>query len=893
MANNPKDKLDKSLGSKNRKKSKNNLRVYSNLSAPMSKRAQLKGDKSRKRAEYLATLPQSRWARIKYYLSPRNFFRFWFSKEGFIMGLKIAGIGVIACVVLVLSVFTYFRKDLALSPDELARKVQSNSTTFYDRTGKIVLWQTFKDQNRTVIPSTDIPQSVKNAAVSIEDKDFYKHGGFDARGIARAVVKDISHGSAKQGASTITQQLVRNAILQDREKTMTRKIKEVVLSIEIERLYSKDQILSFYLNEIPFGGTNYGIQAASKAYFNKDAKKLTLDESATLAAMIQLPTYYSPVGPNKSDLIDRRNIVLRNMLNQGYISNKQYTEAKKTDTLAKVSPTSAKSQYSNIKAPHFVLELEQELEQKYGADNVLNGGWKIITTLDIDLQKVAEQAMKDNVKYVDAAGANNAALVAVDPATAQVVAMVGSRDFNYPGFGQKNAATALLQPGSSVKIFDYAELFKRNDYGPGTTLADTPINFAGYSPHNFDDRYRGNISIRSALAESRNTSAVKAAEMVGVDNVIKLSHDMGDLEYCKNQDCGLSAAIGGGSLRLDQHANAFATLARGGVYKPQTYVLSINDARGKEIYRWKNSDGTKVLDPQIPYLISDILRDPAARMPTFGYGNLLQVNGVPNLAVKTGTTDLFKDNWMMGYSPKLAAGVWAGRSDGLPTNGGNAQDGEIFNQFMRVAHTEVLAKRGKWSINDWFKQPNGIKKISVNGRYDLFQSWYKTPKYVSKNVTVDRVSKMLATDCTPDGARMQVKATGTLDPKKPKETKYFAQGYDLTKKDSVHSCSDEKPTVSNILVTQSGSTYALSAQVINGKYSLGTVEFIVDGQVVASKKVSPSGGTITVNVSAKPGSHSLIVKATDTAYYQSQQSTSFNATSPTTPDTPPSPEPED
>lgn len=365
--------------------------------------------------------------------------------------------------------------------------------------------------------------------VAIEDKDFYKHGGFDVKGIARSALNNAS-GGGRQGASTLTQQLARVVILQDNTATglegYMRKVKELILSVELERAYSKDQILNFYLNSVGFGGTAIGVESASQRYFNKSAKNLTIEEAAYIASIPQSPVLYDKYNPyfDAKRAVERQQTVIQYMYEQGYITKEQAAKAKKVDILAKIKPM--KNQ-QNIKAPHFVNEIIKELEAKYGAENVRQGGWRITTTLDWKAQQLAEKAVKDNIANVEAHNGDNAALVAVDVKTNQVLAMVGSRDYSYPGYGQTNASTARLQYGSSFKPFVYAQLFDKGSYGPGSVIPDTPQSFNGRTAQNFDNGYRGNISIRSSLAESRNLPAMKAAQIVGMGSVIDTAKKAG------------------------------------------------------------------------------------------------------------------------------------------------------------------------------------------------------------------------------------------------------------------------------------------------------------------------------------------------------------------------------
>ena len=865
--------------------------VYSNLAT--KKRTQI-DSKSRKKAEFLATLPKSRIKRMAYRLHPKRFFKYWFSKKGAVMALKLSGLGLAAIILLVLTIFAVFRKDLAIGPDELTKRVQSRTTKFYDRSGQVLLYELYKDQQLTFVKPDQISNNLKHATVAIEDKDFYEHGGFDIRGIARSVVNNAS-GGGKQGASTITQQLARNVILEDNTRSgiagYSRKLKEIILSIELERTYSKDEILNFYLNSIGYGGTAYGVESASKRYFNKSAKDLTIEESAYIASIPQYPSLYDANSPSFEPKIAvaRQQTVIDYMFDQGYIDAKQKKTAKAVDILAVIQPLS--SEPTDKKAPHFVDDIVKQLEGIYGADNVRKGGWRITTTLDWDMQQLAEKAVADNMKTVEARsggiGGNNAALVAIDPTTGQVMSMTGSRDYSYPGFGSFNAATSDLQPGSSLKPFVYGKLFEGNNYGAGSIIPDTKEAFYGIFPNNFDKRFRGSIPIRSSLAESRNLPAMKAAKIAGMDNVVATLKTAGE----KSIGCGAAnecsdpfLAIGSGTVKLDQHTAAFASLANNGVSKPETFVLKIEKPNGEIVQEWKNSAGTPIFgdatrSQEISYILSDILSDDAARAPTFGKGrSYFNPKGV-KAAVKTGSTDDSKDGWMMGYSPKLAVGVWVGRNDGKAMGGyTDSRTGPIFGDFMVNAHAQVMTKpQYGYVAKQWYEQPKGVQKLSVSGRRDLFPSWYKKPRETFKKYTVDKISKKLATECTPEGAKEEISISVMSNPTAGASNREVVgnapNGYDITKNDDVHQCGVQ--SAGSYSISVSGSTAGvpqnISTNFTPGPNPIQTVEFIVNGQVVSSQQ--GGGGSYGANYTfPKVGSYTIQIRVTDSLFYQSTSS---------------------
>jgi len=862
--------------------------VYSNLA---TKKRTKSDTKSRKKAEFLSTLPKSHLKRVAYRLNPRRFFKYWFSKQGGIMMLKIAGLGLAVGIILVLAIFAIFRKDLAIGPDELTKRVQSRTTKFYDRTGQVLLYELYKDQQLTFVKPDQINNNMKWATVAIEDKDFYKHGGFDIKGIARSVVNNAS-GGGKQGASTITQQLARNVILEDNTRSgiagYTRKLKEIILSIELERTYSKDEILNFYLNSIGYGGTAYGVESASQRYFGVPAKNLSIAQAAYIASIPQYPSLYDSNSPNfdAEATTARQHTVIDYMREQGYIKADEAKEAKSVDILASIKPLT--NEPTAKKAPHFIDQLVKDLEGKYGADNVRKGGWRVTTTVDWDMQQLAEKAVAENMKAVESRagglGGDNAALVAVDPSTGQVMAMTGSRDYNYPGFGSFNAATANLQPGSSLKPFVYGTLFQQGSYGAASVIPDTREAFYGIYPNDFDKKFRGNISVRMSLAESRNLPAMKAANIVGMDNVINVAKTAGE----KNIGCGAAnectdpfLAIGSGTVQLDQHTEAYAALANNGIAKPESYVLKIEKSDGEIVQEWKDTPGTPLWgdaahSQEISYILSDILSDDAARSVTFGRGvSYFNPKGV-KAAIKTGTTDNSKDGWMMGYSPKLAVGVWAGRSDGQAMGGyTDSRTGPIFGQFMRDAHSQVLTKpQYGYKANAWYTQPKGVQKLSVSGRSDLFPSWYKKPKEELKDYVVDKISKKLATQCTPEPAKQTIQIVVVSDPSKPNSQVVGAapDGFDVTKDDDVHQCGVEAATNFSIPVSGAPSrTRTIDTSFSQGPNAPQTVEFLVNGQVVSSQ---PGTGTSYTTSYTFPdvGTYTIQIRVTDTQLYQSTSS---------------------
>ena len=551
------------------------------------------------------------------------------------------------------------------------RKV-SESTKIYDRTGNIVLYDVHGAVRRTTVPLSEISPSIQHATISIEDAEFYRHNGFRPFAFARAALANILSHSYKEGGSTITQQVVKNALL-TQNKTIFRKVEEIILSIRLEQQYSKDQILETYLNEIGYGGTIYGVQEASQYLFGVDAKDVDLAQAAYLAAIPQAPTHLSPYGTHKDELDSRKNLALQRMLDNGYITKDQYMQAKDEKVQFKDEAT------AGIKAPHFVFFVRDYLEQKYGPDTVENGGLKVITTLDYDLQQKAEDIIHrhalSNAKNFNA---SNAGLVAIDPKTGQILTMVGSRDYFDPAIdGKVNIALAKRQPGSAFKPFVYAAAFQKG-YTPDTVVFDLQTQFSTscdaqdvasdtppcYSPQNYDGTFKGPMTFRNALAQSENVPAVKVLYLVGVADAITLAEKMGITSLLKAAHYGLTLVLGGGEVSLLDMTSAYSVFANDGVRNPATGVLRVED-KSNAVLESFTPQSSQVLDPQIARQMNDVLSDNEARTPEFGADSPLNFQGY-DVADKTGTTNDFKDTWIIGYTPSLAAGAWAGNNDNKP-----------------------------------------------------------------------------------------------------------------------------------------------------------------------------------------------------------------------------------
>jgi 1A family penicillin-binding protein len=554
----------------------------------------------------------------------------------------------------------------------LATRKIEQSVKMYDRTGTVLLYDLNNSERRTVVPLTQISPNISHAVLSIEDPDFYQHGGISFKAILRAVLSHLTGGTilTLSGGSTITQQVVKGSLLVN-DQTLARKLKEWILAVKIEQVYSKDQLLELYLNQVPFGGSVYGVEEASQTFFGKRASDLTLPESAYLAAVLPAPTYYSPFGTHKAALDARKNLVLEKMHEHGYITEDEMNAADKA-TVVFTTPRD-----SSIQAPHFVFYVQQYLEDKYGSDAVESSGWKITTTLDADLQVKAEEVVKRNALInADKFDASNAALIALDPKNGQILSMVGSRNyFDTAIDGAYNAAVSPpgRQPGSAFKPFAYAEALLKG-YTPDTVVFDVRTQFSTscaadnfsnvypcYSPVNYDNLFRGPMTLRNALAQSINVPAVKVLYLAGLSDTLELAKSMGITTLTDAGRYGLTLVLGGGEVTLLDMSSAYGTLANDGVRFPPTAVLKIEDNQGNIIEDNSEPAGTQVLPATIAEEISDMLSDPVARAP-LGENDLVSFPG-RDVAVKTGTTNDYKDAWTIGYTPNIVVGIWAGNND--------------------------------------------------------------------------------------------------------------------------------------------------------------------------------------------------------------------------------------
>lgn len=940
---------DKPGGRKGRRsfttKSGNTVKLNQSMSDRVKSR---KLARATSKATYLSTLPKDRWQRLLYRLHPKRVAAYWFSREGAIMALKVVGVGIVVSFFLTIGLFAYFRKDLPKLRDISGNKI-GGSITYYDRTGQTVLWQDYDAVKRIPVTDENISPYIKQATIAIEDKDFYKHGAFDVRGIMRAAVHDVAGGGGSiQGGSTITQQLVKLNQNWTTNRTITRKVKELILAVELEREYSKKDILTGYLNIAPYGGVEYGVESAARDYFHTDAKRLTLAQSAMLAAIPQSPSYYSPYGDpqfnpaasgsfNKTALLNRQHYILDQMVRQGYITKQQAEEAKGVDVLAQVHPLSSK--YNGIKAPYFVLAAKKQLEQKYGEETVQRGGWKVITTLDLDLQNKAEELVAANLRNIKSFGGDSEAMVGEDVKTGQIVMLVGGTDFNNPEYGKVNyASNAYIPPGSSFKPYDYATLINNSNAGAGSVFYDTqgPVvdqsTKSGYYCTNknrpkdddnanclwdYDFKYPGPLTLRYALGGSRNVPAVKAMIQAGVNKTISTASALMANPYlaAKHQNtyncyksgtdlsrpsakdigpCYPSSAIGDGAfLHLDDHVNGLASFGRLGVAIPRTYILKITNAGGKTVDQWSQPKGKQVIKPDTAYIINDMLSDPNASYLRADRKFHRQSNGW-RFAIKTGTTNDNYDGLMTSWSTKYAVVSWVGyhtRTKALTAGHMEQMTQPLTKNWMEYAHKNLKAE-------DWVK-PSGIKTLPAfvvrsnpggaarvpSPSTDLYPSWYNPKSGAGSSQTIDKVSGKLATSCTPALAKQTAGGANVNAFSIDSFVNGGAKATNTNATDDIHKCDDALPAVTLTAPTTCDTSCTITATVSAGTHPLsgtgfgGTVTFTLGGNTIKTFNVSDSPSTVSFTYNpTSSGSSTLTATVVDSVLYSASDSATLNFT---------------
>lgn len=629
-------------------------------------------------------------------------------------------------------------------------RIVAQSTKIYDKTGEVLLYDVHKNTKRTLVPFSEISQDIKNATVSIEDNEFYTHNGIKPTSIIRAIIANLTPGGNSQGGSTITQQVIKNSILTT-DKTITRKLKEWVLAIKLEQILTKDQIFETYLNENPYGGNIYGVEVASKTFFGKSAKHVSLAEAAYIAAIPQAPTFYSPYGKNKDRLDVRAKLVLSKMKSLGYITDDQYKAALGEKVVFLEKNT------GGLRAPHFSLYVRDYLIKKYGQDMVDSGGLKVITTLDYSMQEKAENVVRKFSPTLESQfNASNTAMVAINPKNGDILVMVGSRDyFDTKIDGNFNVATAFRQPGSTFKPFVYASAFAKG-YTPETILFDVPTEFSSqctpdgkpkpdvdekvcYSPVEYDGLWEGPITIREALAHSRNIPAVKTLYLSGIQNALTTARAMGITSLGKPDQYGLTLVLGGGEVSLLELTSAYGVFANDGVRNPYRSILRVEDSRG-EVLEEAHDYPDQVIDPQVARQISDILSDTKVRMSSLvAIGDSL--GGRP-VAIKTGTTNDFRDVWIAGYTPNIAVAAWAGKNDNTP------MDKKVAGLIIAPIWGAFMAEINDSIPKEYFKKP---EPTPTDLKPVMRGIWKGGISY-----KIDSVSKKLATPLTPPEMQEEV-----------------------------------------------------------------------------------------------------------------------------------------
>lgn len=618
---------------------------------------------------------------------------FWRLTFGFIQAILIL---LLAGVVLALTLFLYYTHDFP-RPDKFVRTTAAQPTRIYDRDGEVLLYNVFGEENRLIVPLEEISEYAQQAVIALEDARFYEHQGVDARGIVRAILTDLKLRRPAEGASTISQQLIRSHFLTT-ERTAERKVREVLLTLELERQYSKDEILEWYLNQVPFGSNFYGIESASQGFFNKSASQLTLGESATLAALIQAPSALSPYRGNLERLVSRQQHTLNRMALLEFISQEELTQTQEEEI-------NFNEIIHSLKAPHFTLQVLQQLEDMYGRSRLERDGLKVYTTLDWNLQQKAEEIIKNRVDDYEVFRIYNGSLVAIDPRDGSVLALVGSKNYFAPSYPEGCVQGCLFQPqfnvavsgerhpGSALKPFIYAMAFQKGAT-PDDIVVDEPTNFgrwggSDYIPRNYDGLFRGEVTLRSALAQSLNIPSVKVfLEKAGIDDSLKLLEEAG---IKSSLPAVPSLVLGGGGVKLFELVASYSIFATEGLRVQPFLIDRIENSQGQIIYENNNLASQRIINRQTAQEINDILSDEDARAPMFGYNSNLFLPQYPEVSVKTGTNQDYKDFWAVGYNQDIVAGVWLGNNNQEPMvrRPSVSTAGAIWKEFMTYALNSI------------------------------------------------------------------------------------------------------------------------------------------------------------------------------------------------------------
>lgn len=820
----------------------------------------------------------------------RKIRRMWHTPEGKSKIIKYLSIGtfigIIALYIVTTIIFAIFSVGLP-DPNGVIRR-DGYSTIIYDRNGK-VLYDLYNKEYRIPLELKDMPKYLQQATVAIEDKNFYSHQGFSPADMARAVYYAVTLRGIT-GASTLTQQLVKTVLLSP-ERTVFRKIRELILSQQIEKKFTKDQILQMYLNEVPYGGATYGVESAARTYFGKSAKDLNLIESAIIAGLPQSPSIYSPYSSHPTAYIDRTKQVLRRMREDNYINSQQETEAIKQLPNMKFASDSG-----SIRAPHFVFYIKEQLIEKFGEQMVESGGLKVTTTLDWDKQEQAQKIVTDEINKLKQYKVSNGAAVVLNAKTGEIISMVGSYDFSDKDYGAYNIATALRQPGSSGKPFIYATALTKG-YTPATMLMDVKTDYPSgdikkptYTPENYNLKYNGPIQLRFALGNSINTIAIKLTALVGLKDIMTLGYNAGISTWQPTEEnmknVGLSLALGGREVKLLELTSAYGIFADSGIHNEPVSILKVTDSKGKSLYEYHKVTGKKVLSEEVAFLISHILSDNNARKDVFGESNLLQVGG-RTVAVKTGTTDQKRDNWTVGYTPTYVAGVWVGNNDNTImapyVTSGVTGAAPIWNKIMRA----ILADTPR----EEFKVPSNVTAVTIDSlggglphgsdptRSEYFQKGTEpvsiSPIY--KKIKISKSDGKLANDFqikTGDYEEKEFIVFSENDPVSESGKNRWQEAIDKWLSENKKDDSKYHPPTDKSSADQNGVRINLDTPKDHDKIDSNDVHFKAKAvsirditkftlSVDGSEKINKSSDTIDETINISDGSHKIKFRAVD------------------------------
>jgi len=819
-------------------------------------------------------------------------------------------VGMVGGFFLTIIVFAIFSRQLP-APEKLLERSYELSTKLYDKDGNLI-YEVYGEKNRTLVQLEDINPAVIQATLAAEDSNFYLHQGFSLRGMARAL-KNTLFGEGLQGGSTLTQQVIKNTLL-TRERTVTRKIKEFILSLQLENRYSKDQILQMYLNETPYGGQNYGIYSAAKAYFNKSPQELTVAEASYVAGLPQRPTYYSPFGSNPEAGIERKNYVLylMNVLgwvaedgNRHFLNDEEYEAAKEEELVFDTAKVA-------FKAPHFIFYTRQVLADMFGEEAVEQGGLQVTTSLDVELQDLAQEIVFDEIEKANYMNVWNGSLVVLDPETSQIRAMVGSKGYNLDSEPEGcvsgkpgdegcyfdpyvNVSLSLRQPGSAIKPVTYATMLSQG-YTASFPLNDVPTKFKGsapdkpYEPENYDGKFRGPMSIRKSLGNSLNIPAVKSLKIVGIDNMIEMAEKMGITTFTERERYGLAITLGGVDTKLLELTGAFNVFAAKGIYRPPTPIVEVKDSQGNVLYKWQDTGGIRAVGEDVAFLISDILSDDGARSSIFGFGSLLNIPG-HQVAVKTGTTDDKRDNYAVGFNSLATIGVWVGNNNNEPMNpyvasgttGATPIWNRLFKEFLKDKETEN------------FEPPENVKKVEVDeltgmmpvDGFDSRREWFienteptaKSGWYRKLKICKDD-GNIVNESCDDDGdtkTKTYVKITAALqewqhyvdawvNEEYNDESKYFPPTITTRLKyDNDGDVKNKDNVYVRIVGLGNGDAVSLDFRLsveVSSYHDVDRLTIYMDGQKMAEDSSKPYGYNFSLSKS-QIGTHTFKVTATD------------------------------